>query len=326
MLTDSHARPVTYLRLSVTDRCNFRCVYCMPPEGLNWFPPESLLQDDEIITLLEHVYLPVGIARIRITGGEPLLRKGLPELIARIDGFPQVEDISLSTNALFLGRLAAPLRQAGLKRVNISLDSLNAERFRTITHGGQLSKVLAGIEAAVDEGLLVKLNAVIVPGMNDDEVLDLAELTQVYPLHVRFIEMMPVGNKALFEDRQFVPIDDMLAKIQTRHPLIPADGAVKGNGPAKLYRLPDSKGTVGFITPMSREFCHDCNRTRLTADGKIKACLMRPQELDLLGALRHGEPYEQLRGMIEQSLGYKPLYHDWAKGHTLTRSMSQVGG
>lgn len=326
MLKDSFDRAVTYLRLSVTDRCNFRCLYCMPPEGLSWFPPDTLLQDDEIIDLVQRVYVPLGIRRIRLTGGEPLLRKNLPHLAARLSLIAGIEDLSLSTNGQLLCHLAAPLRQAGVRRVNISLDSLKPDRFREMTRGGQLDKVLAGIQAALTAGMLVKLNTVVVPGVNDDEIVDLARLTQDRPLHLRFIEMMPVGHQATYDQHRFLTMEEMLRALSAQVALESADGAIPGNGPAKLFRLPQSKGTIGLITPMSRSFCQDCNRTRLTADGQIKACLMRPQELDLLGALRRGASTEELQNLVAVSLDYKPRHHDGGQGFSLVRRMSQVGG
>jgi cyclic pyranopterin phosphate synthase len=324
---DTYNRPVTYLRLSLTDRCNFRCQYCMPAEGLQWLPPAQVLQDDEILALLRDAYIPLGIRRVRLTGGEPLLRRGLVDLVGRIAALPGIEDLSLSTNASLLAPLAAPLAAAGLKRVNISLDSLQPERFATITRGGDLSRVLAGIDACIDAGLTsIKLNAVIVPGTNDDEVLDLAAMTLSRPVHMRFIEMMPVGNQAFFDEKRYALTQRLMTEIEARYGLEETASGPLGNGPAVIRRLPGALGTVGFISPMSQTFCHDCNRTRLTADGQIKACLMRPQELDLLGALRRGEPAATLQGMIEASLGYKPLHHEWAAGQELTRTMSQIGG
>jgi cyclic pyranopterin phosphate synthase len=325
-MQDAFHRQVTYLRLSLTDRCNLRCQYCMPAEGLQWLPSAQLLQDDEIIRLLNDAYLPLGVSRIRLTGGEPLLRRGLVGLVGRIAALPGIEDLSLSTNGTLLGGLAGPLAKAGLQRVNISLDSLNPERYATITRGGKLDQVLAGIDACIAAGLAaIKLNAVIIPGTNDDEVLDLAALTLTRPVHMRFIEMMPVGDKAFFDQRRFALTQQLVAQIAARFGLEETTGPL-GNGPATIRRLPGALGTVGFISPMSRSFCHDCNRTRLTADGQIKACLMRPQEQDLLGALRRGESPPALQAMIAASLQFKPQHHEWAEGQSLTRTMSQIGG
>jgi cyclic pyranopterin phosphate synthase len=326
-MQDTYARPVTYLRLSLTDRCNLRCQYCMPAEGMAWMPPETLLQDDEIITLLRDVYQPLGVARIRLTGGEPLVRRGVVGLVQRIAELPGIEDISLSTNGTLLKELAGPLAAAGLKRVNISLDSLQPERYATITRGGDLMRVMAGIDAAVAAGLqAIKLNAVIIPGTNDDEVLEFAALTRNWPVHVRFIEMMPVGDRAFFDEKRYALTRALITAIESRYALVEPARPVMGNGPAVIRQIPGALGTIGFISPMSQTFCHDCNRTRLTADGQIKACLMRPQEQDLLGALRRGDTPDQLRALVESSLAFKPLHHEWGTGQTFTRTMSQVGG
>ena len=327
MLVDAQKRRITYLRLSLTDRCNLRCLYCMPPEGMTWLPPETLMQDDEIVALLEHVFLPLGVTRIRLTGGEPLLRKGLPALVRRIAELPGLEDLALSTNGIFLERASAELAAAGLRRVNISLDSLDPGRFAEITRGGNLSRVLAGLYQAVEAGLSpVKVNMVVIPGKNDDEILDFAELSRRLPVHVRYIEMMHVGDRAFFDARQFLPVAEIQARLRERHALIEADGAVPGNGPARIMRIPGAPGTLGFISPMSRTFCETCNRLRLTADGQIKACLMRPQESDLLGRLRSGASAETMRELVLSSLGFKPEHHEWGAGLPIHRTMSRIGG
>lgn len=326
-LIDPHNRAVTYLRLSVTDRCNLRCQYCMPAEGLRWMPDGALMQDDEIVHLVEAVFAPLGVTRIRLTGGEPTVRRGLPELVGRLAALPTIEDISLSTNGVLFAPHAEAFAAAGLDRINVSLDSLRPERFATITRGGKLERVLATLDAALRVGLsAVKVNVVIIPGTNDDEVLEFAAMTRDRPLHVRFIEMMHVGNRDYYDAKGFVAAADLEAQVRAVFGLEPADGAVVGNGPAVVMRLPGAAGTVGFISPMSRTFCHACNRTRLTADGQLKACLMRPNEMDLLGALRRGEPTERLQEMVMQSLGAKPLHHEWGADQPITRTMSQIGG
>ncbi len=326
-LIDEHARAVTYLRLSVTDRCNLRCQYCMPAEGLRWMPDAALMQDDEIVRLVETVFLPLGVSRIRLTGGEPTVRRGLPALIGRIAELPGIEDVSLSTNGVLFAPHADAFAAAGLDRINVSLDSLRPDRFAAITRGGKLERVLAALDAALRVGLAaVKVNVVIIPGTNDDEVLDFAALTRDRPLHVRFIEMMQVGNREYFNAKGYLAAADLEAEVRATFGLEPADGAVMGNGPAVVMRIPGGAGTVGFISPMSRTFCHTCNRTRLTADGQLKACLMRPQEVDLLGALRRGEPAERLQEMVLHSLGAKPLHHEWGADQPITRTMSQIGG
>lgn len=327
MLVDRFERRITYLRLSVTDRCNLRCQYCMPAEGLAWMPSGSLLQDDEILTLLRDVYMPLGVNKIRLTGGEPLLRKGIVDLVGRITALPELAELSLTTNGLFLASLAKPLAEAGLRRVNVSLDSLKSDRFREITRGGDLQKVLAGIEAAVASALVVKANMLVIPGTNDDELLDFAALSLERPLQVRYIEMMPLGaDKDFYEAKKFLPIQEMIDRISAHYPLEDSKQAVPGSGPAKIVRIPGAQGTLGFISPMSRNFCHACNRTRLSADGQIKACLMRPQEVDLLGQLRQGATPEQMQQMVLDSLDDKPLHHEWGAGLPVLRPMSRIGG
>lgn len=326
-LVDAHQRTITYLRLSLTDRCNLRCQYCMPAEGLNWIPAPKLMQDDEIVTILRDVFLPLGVTKVRLTGGEPTLRRGLPELVRRIAALDGLSDLSMTTNGIVLGGLAAPLAEAGLKRINISVDSLVPERYAAITRGGDLARVMKGIEASLEAGIApVKLNAVLIPGTNDDEILNFAALTLSLPVHVRFIEMMQVGDRSFFEAKGFVPIQAMIDAIRERYGIEDADAAVEGNGPAAVMRIPGAAGTLGFISPMSQNFCHACNRLRLTADGQIKACLMRPQEQDLLGQLRAGVDPAQLRETVRQALGIKPLHHEWGADEPIYRTMSQIGG
>lgn len=327
MLLDRYDRQVTYLRLSLTDRCNLRCQYCMPAEGLDWIPTANVLQDDEIVTLLRDVYVPLGVTKVRLTGGEPMLRRHLVPLVRRLAAIPGLTDLAMTTNGMFLVPHAQALRDAGLTRLNISVDSLDADRFKAITRGGDLQRVLDGVEAALAAGFeAVKLNMVVIAGSNDDEVVDVAALTLDRALHVRFIEMMHVGDKAFFEQKQYVPIQTMIDRIAARFDLVTPDHAPIGNGPARHLQIAGAKGTLGFISPMSVNFCHTCNRTRLTADGQIKACLMRPQEQDLLGALRRGEPVERLQEMVLTSLGNKPLHHEWGADLPITRTMSAIGG
>jgi cyclic pyranopterin phosphate synthase len=327
MLVDSFDRQVTYLRLSLTDRCNLRCQYCMPAEGLDWIPTEQILQDDEIIHLLQAVYIPLGVSKIRLTGGEPMLRRNLVSLVRRIADLPGITDLAMTTNGMFLARHAGALVGAGMHRVNVSLDSLRPDRFAAITRGGDLTRVLAGIDAALVAGFKsVKLNMVVVAGSNDDEVVALAALSLDRPVHVRFIEMMQVGDADFFKERQFVTVETMIDRIEAHHTLIVPDHAPTGNGPARTLQIAGAQGTLGFISPMSLNFCHTCNRSRLTADGQIKACLMRPEEQDLLGALRRGDSIAQLQDMVITSLGGKPLHHEWGAGMAITRTMSRIGG
>jgi cyclic pyranopterin phosphate synthase len=327
MLVDSHARRVSYLRLAVTDRCNFRCLYCMPPEGMEWLPPGTLLQDDEIVTLLGGVFLPLGIRKVRLTGGEPLLRRDFVALVARIAALPGLEDLSLTTNGVFLATLARPLAEAGLGRVNVSLDSLRPDRFREITRGGDLSRVLRGLDAALETGLRqVKVNVVAMHGRNADEILDLAALSLDRPLHVRFIEVMPLGDPAFQDGEEAVKAEDIRRRVEERYALEPVGRTSPLAGPAAVWRIPGAPGTVGFISPMSQAFCEDCNRLRLTADGQIKACLMRSRETDLLGALRGGDTPARMQDLVREALAFKPLHHQWGDGEPQPRNMSRIGG
>lgn len=326
-MIDPHRRRIDYLRISVTDRCNLRCHYCMPAEGKAWLDRDDLLSYEEIAQLVERVFLPLGLAKIRLTGGEPLLRRDLSRLVAMLRSLPGIRDISLTTNALFLASQAEALRAAGLDRVNISLDSLDPERFRHITRGGDVTKVLQGLAKAVEVGFdPIKLNTVVLPGVNDgDDLVQLAELTLEQPVHVRFIEFMPVGDRALFQTAQVVTAEAMRERIRMHHDLLPADDVPFGNGPANYWRLPGAVGTVGFINPMSRHFCDTCNRFRLTADGRVKACLLKQSELSLRDLLRSAGSDEELQARVFEALALKPEWHEnGLEVQELT--MSQIGG
>ncbi|HEY9857580.1 MAG TPA: GTP 3',8-cyclase MoaA [Stenomitos sp.] len=326
-MIDPFRRSIDYLRISVTDRCNLRCHYCMPAEGKAWMDREDLLSYEEIALLVERVFVPLGLTKIRLTGGEPLLRRDLHQLVAKLRALPEIRDISLTTNALFLADQAPALKAAGLNRVNISLDSLDPERFRQITRGGDVSKVLRGLHKALEVGLEpIKLNTVVLPGVNDEaDLLELAELTLQWPVHVRFIEFMPVGDRALFQASHVVTAELMRERIRERHPLEPVQDGPLGNGPANYWRLPGALGTVGFINPMSRHFCDTCNRFRLTADGRVKACLLKQSELSLRDLLRSAGSDEALRQRVFEALALKPEWHEnGVEVQELT--MSQIGG
>ena len=324
-LSDSFQRPINYLRISVTDRCNLRCVYCMPVGGVSSLAHEDILRYEEINTIARAA-AEMGIDKVRLTGGEPLVRAGLPELVTMLAEIRTIDDISLTTNGSLLAKHAAELKKAGLNRVNISLDSLKADRFREITRSdAELADVLEGIEAARGVGLEpVKLNMVVIPGVNDDEVLDFAAKTIDDDWHVRFIELMPVNgeNKA----PQFVAASEMRKRIEELGQLEPCLPSV-GNGPAKYFRLPNARGTIGFITPVSEHFCFNCNRLRLTADGKLRPCLMSDYEVDLKEPLRSGADAEGLKKLIEEAVANKPQQHHIAEGEVpRQRPFSQVGG
>ena len=330
------APTVDYLRISLIDRCNFRCQYCMPAEAaLNYVRREEILTDDEIVTLVAEVFAPLGFRKFRLTGGEPLLRPGLPALVAQLTALPEVEDLALTTNAFLLQDLAEPLYNAGLKRINISLDSLQAETFEKIigNHSLQLrwQQVWDGILAAHRVGFdPLKLNVVVIPGLNDREVLDLAALTLERNWHVRFIEFMPIGNPELFGDRAWIPSEDLRQQIRDRWGL--TGGEVRGNGPADIFQIPGAKGTLGFISQMSECFCDRCNRVRLSADGWLRPCLLNETgQIDLKAALRNNEAPARLRERVRQLLqikaeiNFKERESGTAKG-TYARTMSQIGG
>jgi cyclic pyranopterin phosphate synthase len=324
-LSDSFQRPINYLRISVTDRCNLRCVYCMPISGVSLLSHEDILRYEEIDTIARAA-AELGIDKIRLTGGEPLVRAGLPDLVKMLAAIGTINDISLTTNGTMLAKYAAELKAAGLNRVNISLDTLKADRFRAITRSdAELSDVFEGIEAARGAGLEpVKLNMVVIPGVNDDEVLDFAEKTIDEDWHVRFIELMPVNGDT--KELQFVAASAMRKTIEKLGKLEPCLPSV-GNGPAKYFRLPNAKGTIGFITPVSEHFCFNCNRLRLTADGKLRPCLLSDYEVDLKTPLRSGVDTEGLKKLIEEAVANKPHRHHIAEGDVpRQRPFSQVGG
>jgi cyclic pyranopterin phosphate synthase len=322
-LSDSFQRPVDYLRISVTDRCNLRCIYCMPAEGINLIPHEDVLSYEEI-HLIAATAAELGIKKVRITGGEPLVRISLSSLIRMLAQIDAIDDIALTTNGTLLARYADELKAAGLRRVNISLDTLKPDKFRLITRGGDLDSVLEGIDAAGAAGLNpIKINVVVMAGSNDDELLDFARKTMEEGWHVRFIEYMPFNRE--MADSSFVPVNEMQERLASLGELEPS--TVKGNGPAKYYRLPRAKGTIGFITPVSQHFCFRCNRLRLTADGKLRPCLLSEQEVDLRQPLRQGISAEELKKLIKKAVDSKPRQHKLAQGCVpQDRPFSQVGG
>ncbi|MDD5127819.1 MAG: GTP 3',8-cyclase MoaA [Dehalococcoidales bacterium] len=324
-LYDSFQRPVNYLRISVTDRCNLRCIYCMPEDGVPLMSHDDILSYEEIYTIARAA-AGMGIEKVRLTGGEPLVRIGLPVLVEMLAGIPAIDEISLTTNGTLLAEHAAELKAAGLKRINISLDTLKPERFKEITRRGTLEDTLKGITAAQDAGLEpVKLNTVVIAGVNDDEIPDFAARTVNDGWHVRFIELMPFAGKKS-AGSGFVPVSDMRQRLEKLGKLEPVLHTT-GNGPAKYYRLPGAKGTIGFITPVSEHFCYRCNRLRLTADGKLRPCLMSDREIDLKTALRGGATMTGLKRLIEQAVAAKPRNHHLAEGDIPKwRTFSQIGG
>jgi len=323
-LRDQHGRSIEYLRISITDRCNFRCVYCMPAEGLPWLPKQEILSYEEIVAVVREL-APLGLRRLRITGGEPTIRPDLPALIAQLREVPGIEDIALSTNGVRLPDLAPALRAAGLDRVNISVDSLRPERIAAIARRDFGFRPERALEASLAAGLEpVKLNMVVMRGVNDDEVVDVAALTQRLAVHVRFIELMPVGEMAHLTDAHIVPSAEVLARVATLGALAEDAGPVRGNGPARYQRLAGAPGTIGVITPMTHTYCGSCNRVRLTADGRLRTCLYGDHEVNLRDPLRRGEP---LGPHFVRALAEKPLAHDLLQLRVGgLRALSEVGG
>lgn len=365
-MKDSFGRTIDYLRISVTDRCNFRCVYCMPEEGADVAPKEWILRYEEIATIVR-VAAELGIRKVRLTGGEPLVRKDIAQLVRMIAHTPGIAEVSMTTNGFLLSHHARELKEAGLSRINISLDTLHPDRFVRIARRGSLQQVLEGIEAARQVGLSpIKLNMVVMRGFNDDEVADFARLTLHQPYHVRFIELMPINwndgsdsgeflqqqfRRRIFAHadepsfqlvqlqpasrsmlsaaemrRLFVPVDEMRQRIEREvAPLEPAE--VVTNGPARTFRLPAAQGTVGFISQVTHDFCANCNRLRLTADGFLRPCLMADGEVDLRTPLREGKGEEEIRRLFLHTVAHKPERHYLAEGIApVARGMSQLGG
>jgi cyclic pyranopterin phosphate synthase len=324
-LLDQFGRTIEYLRISVTDRCNFRCRYCMPLEGLPWLPKDDILRYEEIRDVVAQL-APMGLRRVRLTGGEPTIRPQLSTLVRMLRAVPEVEDIALSTNGVKLPALAGELVAAGLDRVNISADSLQADRIVAIARRDLGFDPVRAATAAQAAGLSpIKLNVVVMRGMNDDEVVDFARLTIDHPWHVRFIELMPVGEMEELTDEHVVPSDEILRRIRAAFgALEPSAGPARGNGPAAYSRIPGAQGTIGVITPMTHTYCGSCNRVRLTADGRLRTCLFGDHEVDLRTPLRAGIP---LAPFVRQALADKPEAHALLMRRVGgLRALSQVGG
>lgn len=325
---------VDYLRISLIDRCNFRCQYCMPEgEELDYILRQELLTNEELLTLLKDVFIPVGFRKFRLTGGEPLLRPGVVDLVKAIALLPETQDLAMTTNAFFLAGMAQDLYNAGLRRINISLDSLEPETFDKIIGNRGRSRwqqTWEGIQAAHRVGFdPLKLNVVVIPGVNEEEVLDLAALTIDRRWHVRFIEFMPIGNAQLFGERAWVPSEELRQQIRDRWGLMESN--VRGNGPADVFQIPGALGTLGFISQMSECFCDRCNRMRLSADGWLRPCLLNESsQINLKTALNSGVDPADLRKQVSQLLMIKPEINfklrDSGTTGTYTRTMSQIGG
>jgi len=326
MALDRFGRKIHYLRISLTDHCNLRCVYCMP-EDMTVRPTAEMMQDDEVIQLV-HLFARLGFDKIRLTGGEPTVRARVVDLVRQIASTPGIRTLTMTTNGVLLSKLARPLAEAGLKRVNVSLDTLDPARFRRVTRWGSLDQVWQGILAAEEAGLTpVKLNAVVVRGYNESDVVDMARLTLERPWQVRYIEMMPFGGATDLQQNQVVKAEEMLQRITQA--LGPVEVVNNGelDGEAQIYRLPGAKGELGFISSVTAPFCSACTRARLTADGRLRLCLLRDKEVDLLTPLRAGATLDELRDLILGGIWFKPWGHGLAEGvFAVNRTMSEIGG
>ena len=317
-MTDRLGRNITYLRISVTDKCNLRCRYCMPEEGVCKRSHFDMLTEDEIITAVESA-ASLGITKLRITGGEPLVKKNSVSICRRAAAVEGIREVCLTTNGLLLPQLAKALKEAGVSRLNLSLDTLDEKKYAYITRIGKLEDFLTGFNAALDAGFeKIKINAVLIGGFNDDEIVPLANLTQQYPVDVRFIELMPMYDSGDFDETAYVPYTRVLEALPEAEP-VAQDGGV-----AKLYRLPGAKGNIGLISPVSAHFCGDCNRIRLTADGKLKPCLHSADEYSLKGL-----DFAGMKAVLEEAIWNKPAWHgdlDALHRSNAGRNMNQIGG
>jgi cyclic pyranopterin phosphate synthase len=323
---DSFGRRINYLRISLTDRCNLRCVYCMPAVGMHFMPRPELLTSEELLLVVRSA-AAAGFQKIRLTGGEPSLRPDLVELVRAIKAVPGIEHMAMTTNGLRLAKLAGPLKEAGLDRVNISIDTLDPQKFRQVTRGGRLDQVWEGIAEADRVGLHpIKLNAVVVRGLNDEEVPRLAELTLEHRWEMRFIEVMPLTGVADVAQDGVVKSEELIAQIEALHgPLEPLGLAPAES--ARRYRIPGAKGKLGFISSVSDPFCATCNRMRLTADGRLHLCLLRDDEVDLRAAIRGGATQAEIEQLIRHAVAVKPWGHGLPEGVLPTlRGMSELGG
>jgi len=336
-LVDSFGRKITYFRVSITDRCNYRCIYCQPEKEFEFIPHEEILRYEEIVEIIEEA-VNLGVTKVRITGGEPLVRKGVVNFIKKLREIKKLEDISLTTNGFFLSEYAEKLKEAGLNRVNISLDSLQEEKYKKITRGGSLEKALKGIDSALKAGLLpIKINTVLIRGINDDEVEDFVRLALERPLNIRFIEFMPSGEEVIneFEDK-FISVQEIKEKLIKKY-LLNSIKISTANGPAKYYQIKGGRGTIGFITALSQHFCKTCNRIRLTSEGKLRPCLFSNKEIDIKKAIRDlvrdkkSEGFLRkkiIRDKIIEAVMLKPKGHklNIKNQENLSFHMSRIGG
>ena len=333
-LIDNLGREISYFRVSITDRCNYRCIYCKPEEQFEFIPHEEILRYEEIVEIIEEA-VNLGVTKVRITGGEPLARKGVVDFIKKLRKIKKLEDISLTTNGFFLSEYAEKLKDAGLNRVNISLDSLQEEKYKRITRGGSLEKALKGIDSALKAGLLpIKINTVLIRGINDDEVEDFVRLTLGRPLNIRFIEFMLSGEelKDNYRDK-FISVLEIKESLAEKYSFRPID-TNSGNGPAKYYQIKGGQGTIGFITALSQHFCKTCNRIRLTSEGKLRPCLFSNMEVDIKQAIRNAKTDDKIirgkiiRNNIGEAISIKPEGHKLNEKFSNRDSfkMSKIGG
>ena len=317
-MIDQLGRDITYLRISLTDKCNLRCRYCMPEEGVCRRSHHEMMNEDEVVTAVE-VAASLGIHKIRLTGGEPLVKRNIVSICRRVAAVEGIREVCLTTNGILLPQLGKQLREAGVRRLNLSLDTLDKDKYAYITRIGQLEQFRAGLDAALDAGFdKVKINAVLIGGFNDDEIEALSNLTMEYPVDMRFIELMPIQDHDEFGESAYVPYSRVLEKLPQAVP-VPKDGGV-----AKLYRLPGAKGNIGLISPINAHFCGECNRLRLTADGKLKPCLHSGDEYSIKGLTR-----EEMKAVFEQAIWNKPAWHgdlDAVNRSRAGRNMNEIGG
>lgn len=326
-MIDKYGRVIDYLRVSVTDRCNFRCVYCMPPEGVELMSHDQVIRYEELMRLIR-LFSELGVKHIRLTGGEPTVRKGIVSLVEDIHGLPGIQSVSMTTNGLLLPDMLLDLKAAGLSAVNISIDTLDSARFDEITRTtGNLPKVLDAIRLSAEAGLNTKVNCVAMRGVNDDELPEIAALGKDLPVCVRFIEYMPIGKH---DYEQAIYLDEILEVLRKAFGTLSEDPSKHGYGPARYYTVDGFRGSVGVISAMSHSFCEDCNRVRMTSEGFLKLCLQYNVGLNLLDALRAGATDEELKGLILKTLDKKPKQHtflDYAEKQDIdTRDMSRIGG
>lgn len=326
LIKDKYDRTIDYMRISIIDRCNLRCIYCMPSEGIKPIEHKDILRYEEIIRLVR-IAAGLGVRKIRLTGGEPLIRKDLSYLVSSINSIEGIEDISLTTNGLLLKKYARTLASAGLRRVNVSLDSLRPDRYREITRGGDINSVLEGIHEAENAGLLpIKINMVPIRGFNDDEIEEFARLTLKTSYNVRFIEFMPIGAKEIWSHEKYISTEEIKERVSKIALLIPVK--IRRSGPARYFRFEDAPGVVGFISPITHHFCNTCNRLRLTSDGKLRPCLFSETEIDLKSAMRCGASDEEIERLLRLSVEIKPEGHsiNHEKCFTHLKPMSKIGG